>query len=95
MKFPLLLTFLACTLQTAFAAAIPVRIATVEQTAHAAERQIPGRIEAIHTVELRARTEGVITQTHFRDGQYVKKVMCCLNWTMPNRVPRCVWHRPR
>lgn len=73
MKFPLLLTFLACTLQTAFAAAIPVRIATVEQTAHAAERQIPGRIEAIHTVELRARTEGVITQTHFRDGQYVKK----------------------
>jgi RND family efflux transporter MFP subunit len=26
----------------------------VEQTAHAAERQIPGRIEAIHTVELRA-----------------------------------------
>jgi hypothetical protein len=34
-------------LQPAFAAAIPVRVATVEQTAHAAERQIPGRIEAI------------------------------------------------
>lgn len=72
MKLPLLFAFLACTFQSAFAA-IPVRIATVEQTAHAAERQIPGRIEAIHTVELRARTEGVITQTHFRDGQYVKK----------------------
>lgn len=64
---------LACTLQPAFAAAVPVRVATVEQTAHAAERQIPGRIEAIHTVELRARTEGTITRAHFRDGQYVKK----------------------
>ncbi|MBT1806357.1 efflux RND transporter periplasmic adaptor subunit [Enterobacter hormaechei subsp. xiangfangensis] len=73
MKFPLLFALLACTLQPAFAAVIPVRVATVEQTAHAAERQIPGRIEAIHTVELRARTEGVITRIHFRDGQYVKK----------------------
>ncbi|WP_230352286.1 efflux RND transporter periplasmic adaptor subunit [Lelliottia sp. WAP21] len=75
MKFPLPFVLLvsALTLQPAFAAAIPVRVATVEQTAHAAERQIPGRIEAIHTVELRARTEGVITRVHFRDGQYVKK----------------------
>ncbi|HAV1909555.1 TPA: efflux RND transporter periplasmic adaptor subunit, partial [Enterobacter hormaechei subsp. steigerwaltii] len=73
MKFPLLFALLTCTLPPAFAAAIPVRVATVEQTAHAAERQIPGRIEAIHTVELRARTEGVITRIHFRDGQYVKK----------------------
>lgn len=64
--------FLVCTLQPAFAA-VPVRTATVEQTAHAVERQIPGRLEAIHTVELRARTEGVITKMHFRDGQYVKK----------------------
>ena len=72
MKFPLLFALLACTLQPVFAA-IPVRVANVEQTAHAAERQIPGRIEAIHTVELRARTEGVITKIHFRDGQYVKK----------------------
>ncbi|QIK12925.1 efflux RND transporter periplasmic adaptor subunit [Leclercia sp. 29361] len=63
---------LACTLQPAFAA-IPVRVATVEQTPHAAERQIPGRVEAIHTVELRARTEGAITNIHFRDGEYVKK----------------------
>lgn len=54
MKFPLLLILLAATLPPAFAAVIPVRVATVEQTAHAAERQIPGRIEAIHTVELRA-----------------------------------------
>ncbi len=40
MKFPVLFALLACTLQPAFAA-IPVRVATVEQTAHAAERQIP------------------------------------------------------
>jgi len=44
MKLPLLFALLACTLQPAFAAVIPVRVATVEQTAHAAERQIPGRI---------------------------------------------------
>jgi len=73
MKLTFLCVLLTCALQTAFAAAIPVRVATVQQTAHAAERQIPGRVEAIHTVELRARTEGVITRVHFRDGQYVKK----------------------
>ncbi|OOB88961.1 efflux transporter periplasmic adaptor subunit [Leclercia adecarboxylata] len=73
MKLPLLFVLLASTLQPAFAAAIPVRVATVEQTAHAAERQIPGRIEAIHTVELRARAEGAITKINFRDGQHVKK----------------------
>ncbi|CAM4269705.1 MULTISPECIES: efflux RND transporter periplasmic adaptor subunit [Lelliottia] len=64
---------LSCTLQTAIAAAIPVRVAVIEETTHAAERQIPGRIEAIHTVELRARTEGAIAKIHFRDGQYVKQ----------------------
>ncbi|MBC6532500.1 efflux RND transporter periplasmic adaptor subunit [Citrobacter amalonaticus] len=73
MKFPFLFILLVCTLQPALAATIPVRVVTVEQTAHAAERQIPGRIEAIHTVELRARTEGVIVKAPFRDGQYVQK----------------------
>jgi RND family efflux transporter MFP subunit len=73
MKYPLLFALFACTLPPVFAAAIPVRVATVEQTAHAAERQIPGRIEALHSVQLRARTEGVITKAPFRDGQYVKK----------------------
>ena len=72
MKFPLLFVLLAL-FQPAFAAAIPVRVAVVEQTTHAAERHVPGRIEAIHSVEIKARTEGVITQVHFRDGQYVKK----------------------
>lgn len=73
MKIPVLCALLVCTLQPAFAAAVPVRVATVEQAIHAPERQIPGRIEAIHTVELRARTEGVITKMHFRDGQTVKQ----------------------
>lgn len=95
MKFPLLFALLTFTLPPVFAAAIPVRVATVEQTPHAAERQIPGRIEAIHTVELRARTEGVITKINFRDGQYVKKATCCSNWMMPSRVLPCVWPRPR
>ncbi len=44
MKFPLLFALLACTLQPVFAA-IPVRVANVEQTAHAAERQIPGALK--------------------------------------------------
>lgn len=64
---------LSCTLQTAIAAAISVRVAVIEETTHATERQIPGRIEAIHRVELRARTEGAIARIHFRDGQYVKQ----------------------
>jgi RND family efflux transporter MFP subunit len=73
LRTALAVAILSCTLQTALAAAIPVRVASVEQTTHAAERQIPGRIEAIHTVELRARTEGAIAKIHFRDGQYVKQ----------------------
>lgn len=32
---------------------------------------IPGRVEAIRAVDIRARTEGVIVQRHFQDGQYV------------------------
>ena len=74
MKIPFLCALLVCTLQPAFAAVVvPVRVATVEQRVHAPERQIPGRIEAIHTVELRARTEGVITKMRFRDGQTVRQ----------------------
>lgn len=73
MKRTLLFALLVCLLPPAFAAAVPVRVVTVEQSAHAAERQIPGRIEAIHTVQLRARTEGAITKAPFRDGQYVKQ----------------------
>ncbi|HCB1499327.1 TPA: efflux RND transporter periplasmic adaptor subunit [Klebsiella michiganensis] len=60
-------------LTTAAAPAIPVRVATVEQAPHANERQISGRVEAIHSVDIRARTEGTIVQRHFQDGQYVNK----------------------
>jgi RND family efflux transporter, MFP subunit len=62
-----------CTLGTAIASALPVRVATVERTPFAAERKIPGRVEAIHTVELRARTEGEIVKMHAREGQYVNE----------------------
>lgn len=64
---------IASSLSPAFASAIAVRVSPAEQENHAAERQIPGRIEAIHTVELRARIEGVIHTIHFKDGQYVQQ----------------------
>lgn len=53
--------------------AVPVRVVTVEQEPYASERQISGRVEAIHSVAIRARTEGKIVQRHFQDGQYVNK----------------------
>lgn len=70
--------FLACglvgyALSAAATPAIPVRVATVERAAHVDERQIPGRVEAIHAVEIRARTEGAIVERHFADGQYVRQ----------------------
>ncbi|WP_404684841.1 efflux RND transporter periplasmic adaptor subunit [Raoultella terrigena] len=70
--------FLACglvgyALSAAAAPAIPVRVATVERAAHVDERQLPGRVEAIHAVEIRARTEGAIVERHFADGQYVRQ----------------------
>lgn len=57
----------------AAAPAVPVRVATVEHAPHAGERQISGRVEAIHSVDIRARTEGKIVQRHFQDGQYVNQ----------------------
>lgn len=55
------------------APAIPVRATVVQLLPHVAERPLPGRIEAIHDVEIRARTEGTIVQRHFQDGQYVRE----------------------
>ena len=60
-------------LAAAAAPAVPVRVATVEHAPHAGERQISGRVEAIHSVDIRARTEGKIVQRHFQDGQYVNQ----------------------
>lgn len=60
-------------LTAAAAPATPVRVTAVERQSYAAEHQIPGRIEAIHDVDIRARTEGSIVQRHFQDGQYVKQ----------------------
>ncbi len=71
-RFALLACGLVGGALTATAApAVPVRVATVELAPHAEERAIPGRVEAIRAVDIRARTEGVIVQRHFRDGQYV------------------------
>ena len=71
-RFALLACGLVGGALTATAApAVPVRVATVELVPHAEERAIPGRVEAIRAVDIRARTEGVIVQRHFQDGQYV------------------------
>ncbi|PLN83858.1 efflux RND transporter periplasmic adaptor subunit, partial [Klebsiella quasipneumoniae] len=71
-RFALLACVLGGSALTATAApAVPVRVATVERAPHAEERAIPGRVEAIRAVDIRARTEGVIVQRHFQDGQYV------------------------
>ena len=71
-RFALLACGLVGGALTATAApAVPVRVATVELAPHAEERAIPGRVEAIRAVDIRARTEGVIVQRHFQDGQYV------------------------
>ncbi|HHG8773570.1 TPA: efflux RND transporter periplasmic adaptor subunit [Raoultella planticola] len=62
-----------CALTAAAAPAVAVRAAAVQLLPHAEERRLPGRIEAIHEVAIRARTEGTILQRHFHDGQYVRK----------------------
>lgn len=85
------LAILACglagyALTAAAAPAIPVRAVDAELAPFTAERQIPGRVEAIHAVEIRARTEGVIEQRHFHDGQYVKQGE--LLFTLDDAAPR-------
>ncbi len=51
----------------------PVQVAKVTEGTLAPERRLPGRIEAVHSVDLRSRIEGVITCVHFTDGQQVKQ----------------------
>lgn len=64
---------LACSLPPAFADALAVRVATADLTPSGTFRQMPGRVEAIHSVTIRARTEGAIIKMHIRDGQYVSE----------------------
>ena len=75
MKTKLRFALMACGLAycTLASASVPVRIVTVERAPHAAERQLPGRVEAIHAVDIRARTEGTIVKRHFLDGQEINK----------------------
>lgn len=62
-----------CSLSPALAAALAVRVATVDLLPQVAAHQISGRVEAIHSVAVRARTEGTILKMHIRDGQYVSQ----------------------
>ncbi len=90
MKNTFRLAFLACGLAscTLAFASVPVRVATVERAPHAVERKLPGRVEAIHAVEIRARTEGTIVQRHFQDGRMLSKATCCSRWMTPSRARR-------
>jgi RND family efflux transporter MFP subunit len=51
----------------------PVQVAQITESSVSPERRLPGRIEAVHAVDLRSRIEGVITRVHFTDGQQVKQ----------------------
>lgn len=88
MKNTLRLAVMACGLVSCALAwaAVPVRVATVERAPHVAARQLPGRVEAIHAVDIRARTEGVIVKRHFTDGQNVKQGD--LLFTLDDAAPR-------
>lgn len=63
----------ACSLPSVLAAALPVRVATVDKVPYASARQTSGRVESIQSVAIRARTEGTIVKMHFHDGQYVNQ----------------------
>lgn len=88
MKTTLRFALLACGLAycTLAFASVPVRTVTVERSPHAVERQLPGRVEAIHAVDIRARTEGTIVQRHFQDGQEIQKG--ALLFTLDDAQPR-------
>lgn len=94
-RFALLACGLVGGALTATAApAVPVRVATVELAPHAEERAIPGRVEAIRAVDIRARTEGVIVQRHFQTGSMLPKATCCLPSTTRSPARRWLWRRP-
>ncbi|HJV61070.1 MAG TPA: efflux RND transporter periplasmic adaptor subunit [Albitalea sp.] len=52
--------------------AIPVSVATVEQSPVAAWQEFSGRLEAVEHVELRSRAAGTVQAVHFREGALVK-----------------------
>lgn len=51
----------------------PVSVATVLVKDMTEWAEFPGRLEAVHTAEIRPRVSGAITKIHFHDGQVVKK----------------------
>lgn len=53
--------------------AFAIAVLPMAESSVAQERRLPGRVEAVHAVDLRSRIEGVITRVHFTDGQQVKQ----------------------
>ncbi len=45
---------------------------TVAQRIHAI-----GRVEAYSTVEIKSQISGQVMQVHFKEGQEVRKAICC------------------
>lgn len=52
---------------------VPVSVAAVQVQDVAREVQAFGVVEASSTVEIRAQVQGLITQVHFREGDFVKR----------------------
>ncbi len=52
---------------------VPVLVAKAEQKTVATRLHAIGRVEAYSTVNIKAQLDGVITEVHFKEGQYVKR----------------------
>src|SRR5919201_5927869 len=54
-------------------AALPVPVATVEQSEVSIWDEFSGRLEAVERVEVRSRVAGAVKAVHFREGALVKE----------------------
>lgn len=50
----------------------PVDVITAQAAAHTVSSELPGRIEAVRSAEVRARVAGIVLQRHFKEGSLVK-----------------------
>jgi membrane fusion protein, multidrug efflux system len=53
--------------------AVPVRIAVVEKKNVAREVRAFGSVDASSTVDVRAQVQGLVTEVHFKEGDFVKR----------------------
>src|SRR5258707_7213320 len=58
---------------TAQAAAVPVPVATVEQSEVSIWDEFSGRLEAVQRVEVRSRVAGAVKSVHFVEGALVRE----------------------